>query len=366
MPISTLYVHKDVAASTIVAEFQSRLELPTTIVRNLDPVFAAINAAADPVLQAKQSLVLIANRGAFVRKCPGTREYTCCGYHILHIGTFCTLDCSYCILQSYFHPPILQYFVNHREMIAELKQLFNRPGITRIGTGEFTDSLIWETWTGLSQLLVPMFARQNRVVLELKTKTTTVANLAGLVHNRKTIASWSLNTEQLIGSQERSTASLAARLRAAARCEAWGYPLAFHFDPMVLYENCEADYRRVVDQLFSAVSARNIVWISLGTFRFMPSLKGIVQKRFPRSKIVYGEFIPGLDNKMRYFKPLRIQLYRRMAAWIKSYAPDVTIYYCMEDDDVWQNTLGFVPAERGGLAHMLDESAVRHCGLNAH
>jgi hypothetical protein len=45
----------------------------------------------------------------------------------------------------------------------------------------------------------------------------------------------------------------------------------------------------------------------------MPTLKPIIARRFPASKIVYGEFITGLDNKMRYFKPLRIALYRQMA-----------------------------------------------------
>jgi hypothetical protein len=35
----------------------------------------------------------------------------------------------------------------------------------------------------------------------------------------------------------------------------------------------------------------------------------------------------------------------------------------MEDDEVWRHALGFTPAERGGLARMLDEAAVRHCGL---
>jgi spore photoproduct lyase len=95
----------------------------------------------------------------------------------------------------------------------------------------------------------------------------------------------------------------------------------------------------------------------------MPSLKSIIQKRFKKSKIVYGEFIPGLDGKMRYFKPLRIELYRKMAAWITELAPDVTLYFCMEDEEVWQRALGFVPQDRGGVARMLDESAQRHCQL---
>jgi spore photoproduct lyase len=119
----------------------------------------------------------------------------------------------------------------------------------------------------------------------------------------------------------------------------------------------------VVIQLFSTVSPENIVWISLGTFRFMPALKPVIQKRFPGSKIIYGEFISGLDNKMRYFKPLRIDLYQKMVSWIKEAAPNVLVYFCMEDDEVWKKSFGFIPSERGGLPLMLDESAIRHCGL---
>jgi spore photoproduct lyase len=132
---------------------------------------------------------------------------------------------------------------------------------------------------------------------------------------------------------------------------------------MVIYDGCEEEYRKVVEKLFSSVSPDNIVWISIGTFRFMPSLKPIIQKRFPESKIIYGEFISGLDGKMRYFKPLRIELYRKMISWIRKYAPDVLIYFCMEDDEVWQKSMGFVPQDRGGLPRMLDNSAVNICGL---
>lgn len=276
------------------------------------------------------------------------------------------MDCAYCILQAYFHPPILQYFVNQEALFKELDDLFSskKTPFKRIGTGEFTDSLIWEPWTELSRALVPYFSEQGRVVLELKTKTCAVENLKGLAHNKKTIVSWSLNPPAIIRRHERGTASVRARLQAAARCEAWGYPLAFHFDPLILYDGWEKDYKRLIRQLFRTVSAKNIVWISLGAFRFMPSLKPIMQKRFPKSKIVYGEFVPGLDGKMRYFKPLRIELFRKMATWIKDVAPEVLVYLCMEDEEVWRRALGFVPKERGGLSKMLDESAATHCGLS--
>jgi spore photoproduct lyase len=52
-----------------------------------------------------------------------------------------------------------------------------------------------------------------------------------------------------------------------------------------------------------------------------------------------------------------------MISWIKELAPQVLIYLCMEDEEVWQKSLGFIPNERGSLSTMLDESAMKHCGL---
>lgn len=363
MKITDLFIDEQVKDSPVAAAVQSRLGITGRVVSDPCRVFQAVSQAADPIQKGKELLYLTKNKGAFVRDCPGTRAYTCCGYKILHIGTFCTMDCSYCILQAYFHPPLLQFFVNHEDMVRELDLEFSKPGISRIGTGEFTDSMIWEAGTALSSLLVPLFGAQTRAVLELKTKTTDIRGLQHLSHNRKTICAWSLNTERVIGEQERRTASLHARLRAAETCQSWGYPLAFHFDPVVLYDGCEEEYRRVIRELFARISPDNVVWISIGTFRFIPELKTIIQRRFSDSTLVYGEFITGLDNKMRYFKPLRLTFYQKMVSWIRELAPDVRIYFCMEDDEIWEKSMGFTPEKFGGLSRMLDESAKKNCGL---
>lgn len=363
MSIQKLYIDQQISHFPQVAYISDRLGLTGEIVMGAQKVYDKVAAARDPVRRGKQILFLTRNKGAFIKDCPGTRRYTCCGYEILHIGSFCQMDCAYCILQSYFHPPVLQYFVNHQELFKELSVIFKEKRIRRIGTGEFTDSLIWELWTDLSEQLIPAFAAQKHAVLELKSKTTAIQKLAQLSHNRKTITSWSLNSPKVISQEERGTASLTARLKAAAQCESWGYPLAFHFDPIVLYNGCEKDYQRTLRKLFTFVTAESIAWISLGSFRFMPALKPLIEKRFPASKIIYGEFVAGLDGKMRYFKPLRISIYQTIIAAIRELAPQTFIYFCMEDDEVWQKCLGFAPAERGGLDKMLDKQAIKHCNL---
>ena len=369
MMLDALFVDQAVAHCPETKGIIDRVGLKPIFVSHAQQVydrFTQLNTrSADPIRAGKQLLYLTRNKGAFLKKCPGTTHYTCCDYEILHTGSFCTMDCAYCILQVYFHPPILQYFVNHSDLLHELKQRFQEPRIGRIGTGEFTDSMIWERWTKSAELLVPQFGDQGRTVLELKTKTTAISTLEHLPHNGKTIMAWSLNTERVIATEERGTASLPARLKAAAQCQAWGYPVAFHFDPLILYPGWETEYGEVIQRLFKEVDPRRVVWISLGALRFTPQLKLTIEQRFPDSKMVYGEFIPGLDNKMRYFKPLRIELFRHINELIKRYAPAVTVYLCMEDEDVWRNGLGFIPVDRGGLPAMLDASAVKHCGISA-
>ena len=365
MTIQKLYIDKEVAGYPLSLEIRRRLAVPTEEVDSPESVFRSVYDSSDPVGAGKKVLFITKNRGAFVRPCPGTRYYTCCRYMILHIGTFCLMDCAYCILQSYFHPPLLQYYVNQADMMMALDDVFTQNQIRRIGTGEFTDSLIWEAIDPISEKLVTKFAGQSQAVLELKTKTVNVDHLLALPHNRKTIMAWSLNTERVIRSQERATTSLNARLTAAARCQAYDYPLAFHFDPLIIYPGCEEEYLSVIDTLFNRINPADIVWISLGSFRFMPDLKSVVEDRFPASKIIYGEFIKGMDGKMRYFKPIRLSLYKKIIDRIKCRAPDVCVYFCMEDDEVWQRTFGFLPSEVGGLPDMLDKAAIQHCGLEA-
>lgn len=364
MTIDTIYIDRMCADSPIVDAMETSLNIKGTVVDNPDKVYQDVSGTSDPILRGKSVLFMTRNKGDFIKKCPGTKEYHCCGYQILNIGTFCTMDCSFCILQAYFHPPVLKFFVNHEDLLKELTDLFSKKEIVRIGTGEFTDSLIWDAFIPLSDLLVTEFGKQDSAVLELKTKTANIKRLETLPHNRKTICSWSLNTPRMIRSEERNTASLKARLKSAAQCERWGYPLSFHFDPIFVYDGFEKEYEKVIDMLFDAISPSNVAWISLGTFRFMPGLKPIVESRFKDSAIVYQEFVPGLDGKMRYFKPIRIKAFQAIVNHIRTRAPSVTLYFCMEDDAVWRKTLGFTPKDKNGLTYMLDQSAKSLCALS--
>jgi spore photoproduct lyase len=236
---------------------------------------------------------------------------------------------------------------------ANVEQLFDELGaflrthpqqLVRIGSGEFSDSLSLDPLTGFSRLLVPFLRQFPNVLFEFKTKSDLVDDLLALDPDGKVMVSWSINPEKVVQREEHKTASLAARLRAAQRCRAAGYKIGLHFDPLLYYPGWEADYEPFVAQVFHMLPPEDVTYMSMGSLRFAPALKDIVRERFPKSRLMYAELVPGADGKMRYFKPLRTEMYAKMFSWIRHYTADTGLYLCMESQDIWQKVFGYAPA----------------------
>jgi spore photoproduct lyase len=224
-----------------------------------------------------------------------------------------------------------------------------------LGTGELSDSLALEPIFPVSEFLVPYFADKDNAVLELKTKSAEIDHLLRLSHHNRTVVSWSLNPPEIIGSEERRTASLTERIDAAYRCQEAGYPLGFHFDPILHYEDWEEGYRETVFRLFDRIDPKRVIWISLGGFRYPRDLKRIAKERFPQAKIFLGELFPGRDGKFRYLQEIRVEMYRKMLEWLKEVDPNLFIYLCMESKEVWEEVFGWTPSSTSHLNHLFDE-----------
>lgn len=357
--IKKIHVEESCLDLTYTREILDRADLPYDVIPDRGEPAGVEGVYPDNLNEGKHHLLLCKNRGHFFKPCPGTKEYRCCDYQVLNIGMNCPMDCVYCILQAYLNKPWLTFFVNYEDLFAEIEKAFRREPdrFFRIGTGEFTDSMALDRITGLSKKLVEFMADKQQGVIELKTKSAVIHHLEGLRHNGRTILAWSLNGGAIMQQEELRTATLEERLQAAKQCAEWGYRLAFHFDPIIEHPGWEKGYQKTIETLFQVVPAESIAWISMGALRYLPNLKTIGTNRFPGSRIFYAEFIEGLDNKKRYFRPRRVQLYKHIYQLLKQYAASRTvIYFCMESDEIWRDVMGYTPEERGGIPHMLDNS----------
>ena len=305
----------------------------------------------------KEILRLISFPGQFLKPCPGTKGYICCGYQILNIGTNCPFDCSYCILQAYFNQSALRVFVNLPDQLDQLAgQMDASPEkIFRIGTGEFTDSLALNPIAGWTDLLLPFFSERENAVLELKTKTDNIERLLSSPYRDRIIVSWSLNSPSIGAREEKGAPGIEKRLRAARRCQEEGFTLGFHFDPLIEHPDWKEGYLKTIEMLAKTINPKGVIWISMGCLRYIPSLKNIIRKRHPGTHILDGEFISGLDGKMRYFKPIRIDMYGFMAEKLSKWHQDLGLYLCMESHEVWRKSLGWSPENTPGLSDYLDK-----------
>lgn len=320
------------------------------VVADPDALDRRFDAAPDPIGQGKRELVLAPNRGRFVRKCPGTMGLVCCNYWVIDLAEGCSLDCSYCVLQGYLNDRRIRLATNIGDLVDQIDaELARWSGPARFGTGELSDSLMFDPALGLGAELVEIFRARPRATLELKTKTDNIGGVITAPPASNVVLAWSLNRPSVIASDEKGAAGLDARLAAARKAVEAGWKVAFHFDPLTLGPGWEEEYSDVVNRMFDAASPDNVAWISLGALRFHPSMKKIIKRRHGESGILGAEFVLCPDAKMRYAKPLRRELFRKMKSFIDARAPSAPVYLCMEGIEMWNAVFGHGPARACAL-----------------
>ena len=345
---------KDPVSQTILKALPN---IPIETVRDKKALIKQFFSMPDSIGIGKKHLLITHFYGRRLKPCPGTSNHICCGYYVINAITNCPMDCSYCVLQGYLNNPFLTLYTNWDDLLQEINGFlsFDRQSLLRLGTGELSDSLALESIFPFSQFLVPFFAERPNGILELKTKSANINPLLHLNHREKTVVSWSLNPPRMIKEEEVGTAPLRERIEAARKCQEKGYPLGFHFDPLIYHEGWEKEYQGTIDQLFKKIDPKRIVWISVGGFRYPPKLKAVAEERFPESKVFLGELFPGRDAKFRYLKEIRVDMYQKMVRWLREINPDLFVYLCMESKEVWEKVFGWAPENSRHLNQMFEE-----------
>ncbi len=302
-----------------------------------------------------QKVEFVETQGNIVRKCPGTRHHICCGYQTIDLVEGCVLSCSYCILKAYLRDDTIRIFHNTDMITAELDEAIAGAGshILRFGTGELSDSLAIDRRYGLNRFLVDYFGKKERAILELKSKWADFSHLTPHL-NPYTVISFSVSPQRFIDAEEKRTSPIHKRLKAARLAQDRGCFVGLHFDPIVIYDGFERDYRYLIADIGRILDPSKIIWISLGLLRFPPALYGLLLER-KRKFLLTGEFIRGEDGKYRYIKTERIRIFKMLYRLLKNIDSSLFIYLCMERADVWKEALGIEMKDNGSLIGLFDE-----------
>jgi len=353
--IENIFVDEDLKSKEICKNYQTKFPkaklIPITS-EEKDEVLKKVS-------KTKNNILITEAKGDIFKPCPGTDEsHICCQYWVINQVWNCPLNCTYCILQYYLKSPMIITYINYEKIKAEItKKLNSEPDrFFRIGTGELGDSLVYDNLNKSAEEFIKYFVNKNNAIFELKTKSDNVDHLLKKEHNGKVVISWSLNPSEVIMNEEPLSAKLNERLAGVKKVQDVGYKLGFHFDPIIFYDNWKEGYSTLIKKLFKVAKPENIAWISMGSLRFPPETKDKITDKFPKTKIVYSEMFRGKDNKSRYFKPLRTEMYQHIYSELCKYGGEnLFVYFCMEDKDVWQQVMGFAPQNNMHLDFLFAE-----------
>ena len=178
----TLCIERDVFECSYVQQIirqmpNAKIELIDNIAEQIDKTFVAPYPQDS---EGAQKVFIGKQRGVFIRPCPCSLQTKRCGYHYLSLGVGCNMECSYCFLQGFLNTSSPILYTNFEDMECELQEWENKMQskgkILRLGTGEMTDSLLFEPMTGYARILIQIFKKYPHLHLELKTKTPFVDN----------------------------------------------------------------------------------------------------------------------------------------------------------------------------------------------
>ena len=187
-----------------------------------------------------------------------------------------------------------------------------------------------------------MARRYPSTIFELKTKSKRTDWIDSFDIPSNIAATWSLNAPTIIMKEEHLTATLEQRLDAAQAAAEAGIPIGFHLHPMVWFDGWEGEYKRVIDEICTRFSPRQILMISFGTLTFTkPALRQL--RRSGRSTKVTAIELTESAGKYSYPEVVK----REMFTFAYSCFPDEWkteagpfFYLCMELPSLWMPVFG--------------------------
>ncbi|NCB55264.1 MAG: hypothetical protein EOM49_10100 [Epsilonproteobacteria bacterium] len=270
--------------------------------------------------------------------CPVASPKTrCCNLMTLDAVESCGFDCSYCSIQSFYKNNTITF---DKTFAEKLERLELDPARTyHIGTGQSSDSLMWGNRSGVLEALFA-FARKNpNVILELKSKSDTIAYLLENDVPKNVLCTWSLNPQVIIDNEEKRAASLQARIQSARALADKGVLVGFHFHPIVLFEGWHEAYTAIAHELTNIFTCKEVALVSMGTLTFIKPVLKKIRLRAQKSKILQ---MPLVDANGKYSYPLALkeQMFSTLYQALKPWHNDVFFYLCMEDESLWQKVFG--------------------------
>lgn len=286
-------------AQKILDALKSNPRVSINMLKSKQRIKTMPGASWEEAYQAgKRTLVVGIRKTLNFQSCKPSAHYQ------LPLVTGCMGQCEYCYLNTQFGKnPYIRVYVNLEEILSQTASYIEqrKPDTTIFEGAATSDPVPVEPYTGALAETVQFFARQEHGKFRFVTKYTDVDSLLNLNHQGKTTIRFSINADHIIRNYEHFTPGLPKRLLAAGKVAAAGYPLGFIIGPVILFDDWEAEYKRMFEALRDTLSSRKPDGISFEiiSHRFTARAKNTIMNVYPSTtlpmdesqrKYKYGQF----------------------------------------------------------------------------
>lgn len=201
----------------------------------------------------------------------------------------CLYDCEYCYLKGMYPSGNIVIFVNIEDIFEETKKLLLQHPVYLCVSYD-TDLMALEPLTGYVMEWVDFVRTQKNLTVEIRTKCANEALIDKLELCDNVIYAFTMSPQTVTDAYEHRTPPLALRLACAKKAAQKGMKVRLCFDPMIYCKNWESAYTQMLKEIFSVISAEELVDVSVGSFRISQDYLKKMRKDNPNSCVVQFPF----------------------------------------------------------------------------
>lgn len=228
----------------------------------------------------------------------------------------CLFQCDYCFLKGMYPSRNLVIFVNLEDTFQAVREKLLTDSPLYLCVSYDTDLISLEPITGFASRWADFARKTGGLSIELRTKAGEGPAFQKLLQSCRNddsvIFAFTISPEKIIQEHERGTASLMQRLSAVSKAQSCHVPVRLCFDPMIYVPDWKETYGEMLRILDQKSSWKNLLDVSVGSFRISTPYLKQLRTCEPESSVVQFPFV---SEKGYSFYPDQIRI--PMESWMK-------------------------------------------------
>ena len=207
-------------------------------------------------------------------------------YYFSHMLN-CIYDCRYCFLQGMYRSANQIVFVNYEDYAAQIEAVTRSHGGKPVWfySGYDCDSLASEPLTRFTEYFIPRIAEIDQAWLELRTKSTQIRSLLKRDPVARAVIAFSFTDHVSHRKLEHGVPPIRKRIDAMRALLEAGWRVGLRFDPVVYHDRYQAEFVRLLDEIFGIIDGASLHSVSLGSFRLTRDHFRRVSRLYPEEPL---------------------------------------------------------------------------------